>query len=70
MTQVRINRLIVLSDKTDSLNLYSRDQFVGSREGRLRVFGNYLENLCNYFCAILCFVHFFKLGLGGVWPYH
>ena len=64
-----------IADKTDSLNLYSiGDQFVGSRECRLRVFGN----LCNYFCAILCFVNFLKIsvvgggggGGGWVWPYH
>ena len=46
MTQVRLNSLMVLhihSDKTDSFNLYSiGDQFVGSREGRLRVFGKFV----------------------------
>ena len=46
MTQVRLNSLMVLhihSDKTDSLNLYSiGDQFVGSRENRLRDFGKFV----------------------------
>ena len=62
MTQVRLNSIMVLhihSDKTDSLNLYSiGDQFVGSRENRLRVWENwykYLENLCNYFSIFVQF---------------
>ena len=46
MTQMRLNSLMVLhihSHKTDSLNLYSiADQFVGNREGRLRVFGKFV----------------------------
>ena len=44
MNQIRLNKwlLNIHSDKTDSLNLSSiDDEFVGQREGRLRVFGKF-----------------------------
>ena len=72
MTQVRLNSLMVLhihSDKTDSLNLYSiGDQFVGSREGRLRVFG-FVELFGKFVQLFLCnsfFCELFLIRVGGV----
>ena len=45
MNQMQLNNLMALhihSDKTDNLNLSSiADEFVGQREGRLRVFGKF-----------------------------
>ena len=67
MTQVRLNSLMVLhihSDKTDSLNLYSiGDQFVGSREGRLRVFGKFVQLFGKFVQLFLCNSMFCELFL-------
>ena len=40
-------------------------RLTGMTEASFLVKGFILENLCNYFCAILCFVNFKKIRVGG-----
>ena len=56
MNQMRLNKwlLNIHSDKTDSLNLSSiANEFVGQREGRLRVFGKFNVKIFFTLCDLI-----------------